>query len=458
MVRRLSLVIPAKAGIIFVFLAQRARIHTFRTLVYYLPLLLLAACGDFMEPAESTPKPTAYEFNYWLLNHVYLYEAELANLPAEGDSVPLLYSSLSDRYTRYYPPSESDAAENKMNTSIVEGDLGMEYMVVYTEGKNNYYPITISRVYDDSPAGRAKVPRYGHIIEANGISLEGNNAKAVYDSIVDYSTEVHLTVFFNDSLHHYDLVKETVYAPTVFLDTVSGITFISITEFRLSTADRENGTRGELKAYLDSTTNESKPRVLDLRGNPGGLIDQCLAAADLFIKDGLMSRRKVISFNVGGKRTSQTIDEFAKPGDPGESGKFVVLANRASASCAEIFIAAVTEQGGIPFVGEKTFGKGIGQGQWRTVDGGLAIITNLEFYTPKNNSYNKTGITPDIECQGGASRPCALEAINTFYGTSAPEHQASRLNSVEIEPFARRNDVGGALDTVINFVNYPLTP
>ena len=427
--------------------------------IAFLSFFLLTACGDFMEPVESTPSPTEYEFNYWLLNRVYLYEDELKNLPPEGDSIPLLYNSLSDKYSRYYPPSKSEAAENQMNTTIVEGDLGMEYMVLYTEAESKFYPIMISRVYADSPAGRAKIPRYGRIIEANGISLDGYNAKAVYDSIVDYSTDISLTIFSDDSLHRYDLVKETVYAPTVFLDTVSGITFVTITEFRLSTADRENGTFGELKAYLDSTTTEKNPRVLDLRSNPGGLIDQCLPAADLFIKDGLMSTRKIVALSADGQRTHQTTTSFAKPGDSGENGKFVVLANRATASCAEIFIAAITEQGGIPFVGETTFGKGIGQGQWKTVDGGLAVITNLEFYTPKNHSYHKTGISPDIACPEGASRTCALEAINTIYGYTMPNTaKASLLAPMETEPITRSKDVGGALDTAINFVNYPLIP
>ncbi len=436
--------------------------------IAFLALFLLAACGDFMEPVESTPEPTAYEFNYWLINQTYLYEEELKSLSPEGDSVPLLYSSLSDRYTRYYPPSKSEAAESQMNTTIVEGDLGMEYMVVYVEDQPNSYPILISRVYEGSPAGRAKIPRYGRIISANGINLSGQNAKVVYDSIVDHSSEVSLGIFHDDSLHHYNLTKETIYAPTIFLDTLSGITFITISEFKRSTADREIGTVGELRAYLDSTKNVSTPRVLDLRNNPGGLIDQCIPAADLFIKEGLMSTQKTISASPAGKRDSQSRKFKAKPGDPGEDGKFIVLANRASASCAEIFIAAIKEQGNIPLVGEPTFGKGIGQGQWKTIEGGLAVITNTEFTTPKGNSYHKKGINPDISCPGGASRTCAVEAIGTLYGTATTTQKTTStaelaiktalLSSTEIDIPIKGKEAGGALDTVSNFVNYPYSP
>ena len=441
--------------------SEKSVIPHFTFHIAYLSFFLLAACGDFMEPVESTPEPTAYEFNYWLLSRTYLFEDELKNLPATGDSVPLLYKSLSDRYTRYYPPSKSEIAEVHMNTSIVEGDLGMEYMVTYQEDKPSSYPILISRVYDDSPAGRAKVPRYGRIISANGIQLAGALAKAVYDSIVAYSANISLDIYFNDSLLHYDLTKETIYAPTVFLDTVSGITFISITEFKQSTADRDNGTYGELWRYLDSTKNVSEPRVLDLRNNSGGLLSQCLPAADLFIKKGLMSRRRNVTFAPDGKRTNLFVPVKAHPGDPGENGKFIMLANRMSASCAEIFISAVQEQGNIPLVGETTFGKGIGQGQWKTIEGGLAVVTNLEFYTPKGNSYHKKGIHPDIECPEGASRPCAIEAIQSLYGYSVTvKKQAKTIPLPEPEEIAPANSeyAGGAIDTVVNFVNYPYSP
>lgn len=439
-----------------------------------LSLFLLAACGDFMEPVESTPEPTAYEFNYWLLNHTYLYEAELKNLPAVGDSIPLLYSALEDRYTRYYPPSKSDAAETHMNTSIVEGELGMEYMIVIEEGQISNYPIIISRVYADSPAGRANVPRFGRILEANGISLAGPESKFIYDSIVDYSAEIFLKVFFSDSIYHFDLIKEDVYTPTVFLDTISSVTFITITEFKSSTSDRENGTFGELKAYIDSTSNVSAPRVLDLRNNPGGLISQCLSAADLFVKEGVLSSRKFVTFAPDGKRDIRTSTNMAKSGDPGENGKFIMLANRASASCSEIFIAALKEQGNIPLAGETTFGKGIGQSQWKTIEGGFAVITNLEFFTPKGNSYHKKGINPDHPCSGSPTRNCALEVIDQLFGSENPakankgfqklstERQAVQnilLTSKDASPVTKSNLMtGGALDTLINHVNYPYTP
>ena len=87
--------------------------------------LFLAACSDLVHPVNSTPEPTEYSFNYWLLQRIYLYEDELPNLPEDGDSVQVLYKTLKDPYTRYTPPSKSKATITQINTSMIEGDVGM---------------------------------------------------------------------------------------------------------------------------------------------------------------------------------------------------------------------------------------------------------------------------------------------------------------------------------------------
>ena len=138
--------------------------------------------------------------------------------------------------------------------------------------------------------------------------------------------------------------------------------------------------------------------------------------ADLFVKQGTLSTRKWYAFSADGKRTEYNTRTDASAGDPGEGGKFVLLANNGSASCAEIFAAAVTELEDIPLVGITTYGKGIGQSSWSTPAGGLATITTLEFITPKGNSYHKKGLVPQYRCEGGASIACAIEAAEAHFG------------------------------------------
>ena len=419
-------------------------------------LLCLLGCSDFIHPVKSTPEPESeYAFNYWLLQKVYLYEDRLADLPKDGDSDSIqqqLYSFLEDPYTTYTPPSKSEAVITIINTSlVVGGDIGMRYITY----KGIEHPIYINRVYAKSPAGRANVPRYGNILKANGIELSGDNAKSIYDSIVDYSKNIDILVAYNKDTTLYKLQKETVYAPTVFVDTLfedsdngyPGIIFVTIEGFKPTTADQKLGTYGEIKTYLDSASSDKRVRVLDLRNNPGGHVEQCIKIADLFSKKGTLSSSRWRTITADGGSTLKKSSSKAKAGDPGESGQYLILGNRASASCAEIFIAAVTETTDIPFVGMRTFGKGIGQTTYKTYAGGLAKITDLEFITPKGNSYHGKGIIPQYECEGAVNDTCAAKIANKLYGVNIPTNDNESLAKRSPEYTAEVTEFeGGAIE------------
>jgi C-terminal peptidase prc len=395
--------------------------------------LFLAGCSDFLEPVKSTPEPTEYSYNYWLLQRTYLFEDELPQLDENGDSISELYSKLSDRFTRYVPPSKSEETTTHINTSIVPGDVGMEYSLI----PEAEHPLIISRVYAESPAGRAKVPRYGNILSVNGVEITGDEAYATYDSVLTYSKDISMAVAYLGDTTLYEMTKEDVYAPTVFVDTLNETIIITITGFKLNTVDKENGTLGELKAYLDSTQSYLQPRLIDLRNNPGGHVSLCTAMADLFIESGNISTRSWRAFAPDGEPTHRTETEVAQSGDAGEKGKFVALVNKNSASCAEIFAAAIQEGAGIPIAGTATYGKGIGQSTWKTPAGGLAIITNLEFLTPKGNSYHKIGISPDYTCES-ATFQCGFDAIQKFHGKKSKKSVGSLL---EAKKFIRQKAV-----------------
>ena len=414
-------------------------------------LAFLAACSDFLSPVESTPAPSEYGYNYWLLQKTYLYEDELASIPEEGDSIPALYNLLSDRYTRYTEPSKSEAVIESRNTSIITGDIGIELMYDF----DYEHPLFTRHVYPEGPAGRAGVPKYGNIIAINGVELTGENAYATYKSVFDTVMDISLTISFDSATKTYDMTRETIYAPTIFVDTMGGYTVINIREFKPNTYDRENGTYGELRQYLDSTADDKSVRILDLRNNPGGHVDQCIRMADLFVKQGTLSSRNWFVFSADGKRTRHVASTEATEGDPGENNKFVLLANSGSASCAEIFAAAVTELAAIPLVGFTTYGKGIGQSTWNTPAGGLATITTLEFFTPKGNSYHKKGLVPQYYCEQGANVSCAIAAAETHFGTALkktghiPAKEIAEPNVIESQKKNLEIE-GGAL--VENFV------
>jgi len=407
--------------------------------------IFFTACSDFFEPVDSTPAPTEYSFNYWLLQKTYLFEDELPLLDEQGDSVSELYNKLSDPYTRYIPPSKSEAAISQINTSIVPGDVGMEY----TQFMQMEHPLVIYRVYAESPAGRAGIPRYGNILNVNGVEITGDRAFDIYDSILTHNKEISITVTYSGDTTTYELAKEDVYAPTVFIDTMSGVEIITITGFKLNTVDKKNGTLGELTTYLESTRSSTAPRLIDLRGNPGGHVNHCTAMADLFMEKGNISTRSWRSFAGDGTPLYNKLTVVAKPGDAGEKKKFVALVNGGSASCAEIFAAALQEGAKIPIAGTVSYGKGIGQSTWKTMAGGLSLITNLEFLTPKGYSYHKKGIIPNYPCSE-ASLQCGFDALENEYGKTGSKKTALKKSAADSdvsEPqiLRRYKYLGGAI-------------
>lgn len=390
--------------------------------------LLLGICLSLIScvldnPVDETESPTEFEYNAWLLERLYLYPSELPNAFATADtSVALLYKSLSDPYTRYVAKAHSEETITNINTSYVPGDIGVELLLA----SGNKHPLFIYRIYSKGPAGRAGIPRYANILSINGVDLEGDSAYIRYQNTLSKNKEIVLTVTSRgDTLSPYSLTKESIYAPTVFVDTLDGFIFISIREFTLTTEDPVDGTLGELRKALDATR-KADVRIIDVRNNPGGHMSQCIGAADLFVKSGILSTRVDKYFDGNGAATTKRLDYRASSGDLAESGKFVLLANRNTASCGEIFVAAIAENTDIPLLGETTYGKGIGQSSWKTIDGGLAIITNLQLYTPQGTSYHGIGIAPDVQC-GDDFTLCAIEKAQSLTNTVV---EKKRLNNI----------------------------
>jgi C-terminal peptidase prc len=409
--------------------------------------LLLSSCFGIYSclldsPVRETRTPSEFEYNIWLLERLYLYPDEIPEAVVAADtSLIRLYTSLADPYTRYVPKSQSDETITEINTSIIPGDIGVELMLVPA----SEHPLRIYRVYPQGPAGKAGMLRYSIILSVNGIEFTGDSAYDEYQKVMQSSKELLFTVISGKDTLTYSLLKETIYAPTVFVDTLYGIPFISIREFTPTTADTENGTLGELKSALE-TTREAKIRILDVRNNPGGYMSQCIGAADLFVKNGILSTRISRQLEGDGSSVTKKIDVYATAGDIGESGRFILLANRNTASCGEIFVAAIHENTETPLLGETTYGKGIGQGTWKTIDSGLAIITNLQLLTPQGTNYHGKGISPDVECAPDFIQ-CAAEQAQSM--NLIPIKKIIRSHPLEVQNsgqiYVFRKPSGGAI-------------
>ena len=142
-------------------------------------------------------------------------------------------------------------------------------------------------------------------------------------------------------LDTFSLKKENVLIPTIFLDTINSVLFISIETFKPYTWDQVNGSLGEMRSILEKTK-EAPLRILDLRNNLGGHLNQCTGMADLFVSEGILSTRTYKQVNANGETTLFTSTDTATSGDPGEQGDFLLFVNHNTASCGEIFTAAVS--------------------------------------------------------------------------------------------------------------------
>ncbi|HSQ40892.1 MAG TPA: S41 family peptidase, partial [Fibrobacteraceae bacterium] len=177
---------------------------------------------------------------------------------------------------------------------------------------------------------------------------------------------------------------------------------------------KDGGSLLELQRALDSTQGMGT-RVLDLRDNPGGEVSVCEAMADEFLSAQPMIYRIYHSFDSRGQARVDTLIDSAGDGGAAEGEQVILAVDSGTASCAEIFAAALRDNQEKPalLVGTHTYGKGIGQSHWATPAGGMAVITSLQFQTLEGIAYHGTGLLPDVEASDAAMISTAVALAQT---------------------------------------------
>ena len=171
--------------------------------------------------------------------------------------------------------------------------------------------------------------------------------------------------------------------PSVFHEMLDQkIGYIRITEFKGVTCEQYK------TAFTDLKDQGMERLIVDLRDNPGGLLDQVCDILREILPEGLI----VYTEDKDGNREEETCDGKNELQIP-----LAVLVNESSASASEIFAGAVQDYGIGTIVGTTTYGKGVVQSIRQLSDGSAVKLTVANYYTPKGNNINKTGIKPDIE-------------------------------------------------------------
>jgi carboxyl-terminal processing protease len=189
----------------------------------------------------------------------------------------------------------------------------------------------------------------------------------------------------------FALMRSEVHVKTVQSEYLgNGLAYVRLSSFAESTAaDLEQAARD---LAVEAQRGELLGLVLDLRSNPGGLLDSAVQVADAFLAGG------VIVSGTGRKRRAQ-FEQSADAGDVLENVPTVVLVNSASASASEIVAGALQDHGRAQIIGEKTYGKGSVQTVMPLGEGTAIKLTTSRYLTPSGRSINGSGIEPDVRVE-----------------------------------------------------------
>ncbi len=282
-------------------------------------------------------------------------------------------------------------AELKASTTGKFGGLGVEVM------PEDGFIRVISPI-DDTPAQRAGVHAGDLIIRLNDTPVKGLSMREAIELMRgEKGTKIVLTIIRqgeNKPLH-ITVIRDTINVQSVRSKILDDhFIYIRVSQFQSNSADDLTRAIHTLKK---THAGKLKGLVLDLRNNPGGVLDAAVQITDLFLdRDKLKQYDGVVVYTKGRLPGSQ-IKEKAHPGDILNGAPMVVLINGGSASAAEIVAGALQDYHRAVIVGTVSFGKGTVQ----TVlplkdDRGLKLTTAL-YYTPAGRSIQATGIKPDIE-------------------------------------------------------------
>ena len=285
-----------------------------------------------------------------------------------------------DEHSRYLDADDlSDLAED---TTGRFGGIGVE--VGLANGG-----LEVARPMPDTPAGRAGVLSGDIIVGVDDYRIaDGNMASAMERLRGAPGTSVSLHIERNEQALTIDLTRDVIRINSVRTRMLApGYGYLRISQFRA-------GTKADVIAGLATLTGEAgdalKGLVLDLRNNPGGLLQSCIAVSDLFLERG-----EIVSTR--GRDAEVAMKFGATPGDLLNGAPIVVLINGGSASAAEIVAGALQDNSRAVLLGTRSFGKGSVQ-TVMPVDNHRAIkLTTALYYTPNGRSIQKQGIAPDQE-------------------------------------------------------------
>lgn len=358
-------------------------------------LIILVAVPPIFADADKDNKALSEEYLSMLRASFYYIMENYVDEPDpkvlyEG-AMKGLFDSLNDPYTVYM---SSDDLRDISDTKDGEfGGLGIHISkpVIVDEEELRKNPklnyVEIVAPIEGTPAYKAGLSAGDYII-----AIEGNSTKDLtIDEVVSIlrgkpNTDVTVTILRGEKItFDVTLTRAIIEIPTVKKAMIdSDIGYLRVTQFTPFTDDRIKD------ALLYFKENKYQSLIIDLRQNPGGLLDSVIKATDHFFSDGeiVSTKSRIIYENQSFKASPGQIVPDSIP--------IIVLIDKGSASASEIFSGAIKDRNRGIIIGETSYGKGLVQ-QVRGIGDGGFKLTISRYYTPAGNNIDKIGIEPDIE-------------------------------------------------------------
>jgi len=293
-----------------------------------------------------------------------------------------------------------DYAQLQAATSGSYAGIGVEVNGV-AEG------VRIVRCLPESPAVHAGLKIDDLIVRIDDLAVSAANIDAATTQLRGRpGSEVRLSVRRGQvpATLEFRLQRSLVELPSIAAELVApGIGYLRINEFTDGTAGEVDAAMPRLHAAAGGAL---RGLIIDLRNNPGGVLEAATAVADDFLDGGTI-------VSAEGRLREARFRMEATPGDIATGVPIVILVNGSSASASEILAAALRQNGRATLVGRKTYGKGTVQ-TIMPLSGGEALkLTTSRYFTPSGASINGIGILPDVELRGPESAPALPDAPNT---------------------------------------------
>jgi carboxyl-terminal processing protease len=346
----------------------------------------LTAPASFAQDAAKTEGPDTYQMLNLFGDVFERVRADYVDEPTDEELIEAAITgmlSALDPHSSYLSPK--NYRDMQVNTRGEFGGLGIEVTMDESGLVRVVAPI------DDTPAYRAGVEAGDLISHLDGDAVLGLTLdQAVKKMRGKVGSDIKLTIR-RESREPFDvsITRAVIKIQSVRSRLEEKIGYLRVTQFN---EQAKSGIEKAMKVFEEEIGDELQGVVLDLRNNPGGLLDQAVGVSDLFLDRGeIVSTRS--------RRPEDTQRFNARPGDVANQLPLIVLINGGSASASEIVAGALQDHGRAIIMGTKSFGKGSVQTIVPLPRRGAMKLTTARYYTPSGRSIQQVGIEPDIEVQ-----------------------------------------------------------